>query len=55
MKGDEKHREANNIFSESGIKITATGERHLGAVIGSKEFRELYVKDKIDSWIADVE
>ena len=46
---------ANELFSETGIKITTSGERHLGAVIGSNEFRMEYVSNKITNWIQDVE
>ena len=58
---DEKNLQlAEEIFNKdkdenSKIKITLTGERHLGAVIGSPEFRTKYVKSKIESWIEDVE
>ena len=35
--------------------MTTEGERHLGAVIGSDEFRESYVKTKVSKWIEGVE
>ena len=31
------------LFGDTGIEISCDGERHLGAVIGSKEARETYV------------
>ena len=46
---------ANEIFDGTGIKITITGERHLGAVIGSQEYRDEYVTNKVQRWIKDVE
>jgi hypothetical protein len=46
---------ANEIFSHTGITVTTTGERHLGAVIGSEDFRNEYINDKVSSWIQDVE
>ena len=46
---------AREIFGDTGVKITITGERHLGAVIGSEDFRAEYVNSKIESWIQDVE
>ena len=46
---------ANEIFEGTGIKFTVSGERHLGAVIGSKKFREEYVINKVNAWIQDVE
>ena len=44
--------EANRLFKHMGMKITLTGERHLGAVIGSQENRDKYVKEKVDKCIA---
>ena len=49
-----KHREdfqrANMIFESSGIKISCDGQRHLGAVIGSVEFRKEYIENLITEW-----
>ena len=36
------------------MKIVCDGERHLGAVIGTKEFREKYVSAKVAKWVKDV-
>ena len=46
---------ANGLFHDSGVKITTEGERHMGAVVGSNDFKEQYVKSKIEKWVADVE
>ena len=46
---------AEELFQNTGIKITLSGERHLGAVIGSQEYRDQYVHAKINKWIEDVE
>ena len=45
---------AQEIFGNTGVKITTDGERHLGAVIGSQEFRESYINKKVSNWIKDV-
>lgn len=45
---------AKNIFSSTRIQITNQGERHLGASIGSPEFKMLYVRAKIDDWISQL-
>ena len=37
------------------IAIGIEGERHLGAVIGNLDFKELYVSKKIEKWVSDVE
>ena len=39
--------EAQNLFAISRANITAEEKRHLGAVIGSTEYRDEYVKDLI--------
>ena len=38
----------------SEVKITIDGERHMGAVIGSKDFKERYVTNKVNKWVNDV-
>ena len=55
LKNKEQFAQATQIFKDTGIKISVEGERHLGAVIGSSEFREQYIDQKIDKWIKDVE
>ena len=55
LKDPENLPLATEIFANTDIHITTTGERHLGAVIGSREFRSEYVTDKINKWIKDVE
>ena len=42
--------EAQNVFANSRVNITAEGKRHLGAVIGSTEYRDKYVKDVVKDW-----
>ena len=39
-----KEDEARRIFADTNIQITCEGKRHLGAVIGSADFKEEYVK-----------
>jgi hypothetical protein len=52
---DWKHMpDAQVRFSKYNVKITCEGERHLGAVIGSDQFRESYINDKVSGWVADV-
>ena len=47
---------AKSIFSCTDIQITTSGarDRHLGAVIGSMEFRESYVANKVKTWIEEI-
>ncbi len=46
--------EAERLFGESNVEITVAGERHLGAVVGSEDFKEKYIKDKVLEWITDI-
>ena len=45
---------AKSIFSCTDIQITISGARHLGAVIGSMEFCESYVANKVKTWIEEI-
>ena len=48
--GEKKLMEAQNIFANSRVNITAEGQRDLVAVIGSTEYRDEYVKDSVKDW-----
>ena len=40
---------ARQIIAHTGIQITTEGRKHLGAIVGSEEYRDLYIIDeKID-------
>ena len=41
-------------FSETAVNVTVQGQRHLGAVIGSREYVEECVNDKVTNWISEV-
>lgn len=41
---------ASEVFQNSNIKITTTGQRHLGAVIGSEIYRREYVEEIVSKW-----
>ena len=40
LKNCDDHERALSIFNESGIKLKVTGQRYLGAVVGSQEFKD---------------
>ena len=42
--------EAQNLFANSSVNITTEGKGHLGAVIGSTEYRDEYVKSLVKDW-----
>ena len=51
----ESYKEkALEVFDGTGVTITTEGERHMGAVIGSDQFKKLYVENKILKWIEDI-
>ena len=45
---------ANEIFHKSELKITSQGRRHLGAVIGSNEFKFEFVSEKVKDWVDEL-
>ena len=45
---ENHYEEAKAVFEGTNIQISKTGERHLGAVIGSKSFRERYCKEMVE-------
>ena len=44
VKRTEDLLRAKTLFSNTGVNITCEGERHLGAVIGSDDFRTKYIQ-----------
>ncbi len=45
---------AKEVFKDSGLEITSEGQRHLGAVVGTVEYRNTYVNGKVAAWIEDI-
>jgi hypothetical protein len=45
---------ATEMFAGSGLKITTNGRRHLGAVIGSDDFKTSYVEEKVSVWVKEL-
>ena len=41
-------------FKETAINETVQGQRHLGAAIGSREYVEEYVNNKVTNWISEI-
>ena len=38
------------LLEKTGVTISLQGERHLEAVIGSKEFKVQYVRNEVSGW-----
>ena len=45
---------AQTILNKTKIKLTTEGQRHLGAVIGTANFKQNYMKEKINQWIQEL-
>ena len=45
---------AKEVFSGTKVNITVQGKRHLGAVIGSTEFTNEYVSEKVKTWTQEL-
>ena len=50
----DKEQAAKEIFSETAINITTEDRKHLGAALGSRDFLEEYVGEKVEEWVAQV-
>ena len=42
------------LFCGSGVIVTKDGQRHLGVVIGTEEFKEKYDGEKVPEWVKEV-
>ena len=42
------------IIIITSINVTVQGQKHLGAVIGSRVYLEEYVSEKVTNWINDI-
>ena len=47
--------EAERLFAGTGIHISYEGQKHLGAAIGSDDFKAQYVTSKVSKWVQDLE
>ena len=54
VKNSELAEMAKKVFGDE-VNITLEGRRHLGAVIGSKEFKNQYCQEKVDKWLREME
>ena len=50
----EKVEGARVIFEGTAINISTQGQRHLRAVLGSREYLEEYVGSKVEDWVSQV-
>ena len=52
---EESYVQAQAIFRDSGVSITKEGKRYLGAAIGNDVFKEEYVREKVATWVEELE
>ena len=50
----EKYETAKVIFKDTNLNITNEGKRHLGAVVGTGEFRKEYVIMRVNEWVTEL-
>ena len=54
VKNQDMLLRAEEAFAGTGVQITAEGDRHIGAALGSENFKTQYVSRKIENWVKDV-
>ena len=42
------------MFKDTAVNVTVQGQKHLGAVIGSRKYLEEYVSEKVTNWVSEV-
>ncbi len=52
----ERHlSKAEAAFENTGVKITASGRPYLGTPLGTEEYTEAFVKNKVQQWSTELE
>ena len=50
LKDPNRVGEAQALFEDAPINVTTEGKRHLGAVLGTDEFKNSYINNKVEEW-----
>ena len=50
----DKQAGVREAFKDTIINVTVEGQKHLGAVIGSRDYLESYFSEKSDNWVSEV-
>ena len=45
---------AKELFQSTAINVTTEGHKHLGAVIGSEEYKKDYIDGKVTEWVGEI-
>ena len=51
---EEFMQHAVTLFADTNVQVTASGNKHLGACVGSDGYRTKYVEEKVRSWIQEI-
>ena len=54
LKGPSRKEEARKIFAGTAVNITAEEQRHLGAVVGSKDSKNQYCSSEVTKWTDEI-
>ena len=54
LKSPELQERAREMFGPH-VKITTEGKRHIGAALGTEDFKASYIRSKVEKWVKDVE
>lgn len=52
---EECYDQAQRVFHDTNVQITAEGKRHLGAALGTRSFVEDYVSSRVGVWVTELE
>ena len=50
----DKEASVKEVFKDTAVNVTVEGQKHLGAVIGSQEYLEEYVTEKVTNWVSEI-
>ena len=51
---EQSHAAATALFEETGIKITTEGRPLLGAPIGTNQYKDNFISEKVDEWTSEI-
>jgi len=54
LKNPNEMEAAKRTFEGSHINMTTSGKRHLGAALGSQDFKTEYITEKVNKWCSEI-
>ena len=52
---EEKRGDAEAIFKDTGVNITTDGKKHLGASLGTSDYKNEFVSNLVETWVDQIE